>query len=175
MTDNQNPFSHLVSPLEVNGQTYEYVSIPALNDPRVDKLPHSIRVLLECALRCCDGELFTPENVENILSWGGDGGTAGKVAVTFRPSRVVMQGKPSSGPKKSGGLRGQQGAESRRRVLNLVVFFFDFLAARLVRLLITHTHTLLHAAVILLAFWLHIIRLYGKPEQTPERFLVNDE
>lgn len=49
-----NPFAHVASQLEVDGQTYKYYSLSALNDPRVDKLPFSIRVLLESALRNCD-------------------------------------------------------------------------------------------------------------------------
>ena len=49
-----NPFQNVLQELQVEGQTYKYYSLPALNDPRVEKLPFSVRVLLESALRNCD-------------------------------------------------------------------------------------------------------------------------
>lgn len=49
-----NPFSHLVKEVDVEGTTYKYYSLLGLNDERVQKLPFSIRVLLESALRNCD-------------------------------------------------------------------------------------------------------------------------
>lgn len=49
-----NPFENVVQQLEVEGKTYKYYSLTALNDERVNKLPYSIRVLLESALRNCD-------------------------------------------------------------------------------------------------------------------------
>ena len=49
-----NPFSNLVKELDVEGNTYKYYSIQDLKDERVPKLPFSIRVLLESALRNCD-------------------------------------------------------------------------------------------------------------------------
>lgn len=49
-----NPFQNALHELQVDGQTLKYYSLPALNDERVAKLPFSIRVLLESALRNCD-------------------------------------------------------------------------------------------------------------------------
>jgi len=49
-----NPYSGALKELEVDGQTYKFYSIPSLNDERVNKLPYSIRVLLESAIRNCD-------------------------------------------------------------------------------------------------------------------------
>ena len=49
-----NPFANVLQELQVEGQTFKYYSLPALNDDRVQKLPYSIRVLLESALRNCD-------------------------------------------------------------------------------------------------------------------------
>ena len=49
-----NPFQNVVQELQVEGQTYKFYSLPALNDERVNKLPFSIRVLLESAVRNCD-------------------------------------------------------------------------------------------------------------------------
>lgn len=55
----------------------------------VSKLPFSIKVLLEAALRQADGFEITKEAVETIAQWGPE--TAGKVEIPFKPSRVVLQ------------------------------------------------------------------------------------
>ncbi|MCB0061380.1 MAG: aconitate hydratase AcnA, partial [Caldilineaceae bacterium] len=55
----------------------------------VDRLPFSIRVLLEAALRQADGFEITQEAVETIANWGPE--TAGKVEIPFKPARVVLQ------------------------------------------------------------------------------------
>ena len=49
-----NPFGHLLNEIVVDGQTYRYYNLNGLKDERVNKLPYSIRVLLESALRNCD-------------------------------------------------------------------------------------------------------------------------
>jgi aconitase A len=38
----------------VGDETFHYFNLQALNDPRLEKLPFSIRVLLESAVRNCD-------------------------------------------------------------------------------------------------------------------------
>ena len=43
-----------VSDFTVDDRTYKYFSLPALGDERYAKLPFSIRVLLESAVRNCD-------------------------------------------------------------------------------------------------------------------------
>ncbi|MFT5088567.1 MAG: aconitate hydratase [Candidatus Latescibacterota bacterium] len=55
----------------------------------VSRLPYSIRVLLEAALRQCDGFEITREDVERIAKWSPE--TAGKEEIPFKPARVVMQ------------------------------------------------------------------------------------
>ena len=54
MQASSNPFAHTLQDLTVGDKTYQYYSLKALKDPRVDKLPYSVRVLLECAIRKCD-------------------------------------------------------------------------------------------------------------------------
>lgn len=49
-----NPYEHTLQTLQVGSKSYKYYSLKALNDPRIEKLPYSIRVLLECAIRKCD-------------------------------------------------------------------------------------------------------------------------
>jgi len=48
------PFAHLKQELKVGDQTYHYFDLKGLNDARLEKLPFSIRVLLEAAVRNCD-------------------------------------------------------------------------------------------------------------------------
>ncbi len=55
----------------------------------VDKLPFSIRILLENALRNLDGYLFQEEDVQNLANW--DPTNPKRVEVPFRPARVVFQ------------------------------------------------------------------------------------
>lgn len=52
--ESANPFQNTLQEIQVDGNTYKVYSLPALNDPRVNKLPFSIRVLLESAVRNCD-------------------------------------------------------------------------------------------------------------------------
>jgi len=56
---------------------------------KMARLPFSIRVLLEAALRQADGFEITKEAVETIANWSSD--TAGKVEIPFKPARVVLQ------------------------------------------------------------------------------------
>jgi aconitate hydratase len=55
MEASKNPFEHLLTPIEIGGKQYSYYDYRKLNDPRIDSLPVAIKVLLECALRNCDG------------------------------------------------------------------------------------------------------------------------
>ena len=56
MVEAQNhPYAQtLVSDFTVGDRTFRYYSLPALSDERYTKLPYSIRVLLESAVRNCD-------------------------------------------------------------------------------------------------------------------------
>jgi aconitate hydratase len=59
----ENPFDAHLSTLEVDGQTFKYYDLHKLNDPRVAQLPVSIKVLLECAMRNCNGFSVKKEDV----------------------------------------------------------------------------------------------------------------
>ncbi|KAL0306937.1 UNVERIFIED_CONTAM: Aconitate hydratase, cytoplasmic [Sesamum radiatum] len=55
----------------------------------MDKLPYSIRILLESAIRNCDGFQVTKEDVEKIIDWEN---TSPKlVEIPFKPARVLLQ------------------------------------------------------------------------------------
>jgi aconitate hydratase len=56
---------------------------------QIDKLPYSIRVLLESVLRNCDGKTVTEEDVKNLAAWNA--ASPAKVEIPYKPSRVVLQ------------------------------------------------------------------------------------
>ncbi|XP_026472873.1 cytoplasmic aconitate hydratase-like isoform X2 [Ctenocephalides felis] len=84
-----NPFNHLLKTVTVQGKEYSYYDIPALG-PQYEKLPFSIRVLLESAVRNCDGFQVHPQDVQNILGWV-ENQQKGDVEVQFKPARVILQ------------------------------------------------------------------------------------
>jgi len=49
-----NPFQKVAAQVQAAGKLLTYYNIRALNDPRLNKLPFSIRILLESAVRNCD-------------------------------------------------------------------------------------------------------------------------
>ncbi len=56
---------------------------------KIDRLPYSIRVLLESALRNCDGFKVREEDVKNLAAWSADGFEP--TEIPFMPARVVLQ------------------------------------------------------------------------------------
>ncbi|GJP56254.1 hypothetical protein CLOM_g15331 [Closterium sp. NIES-68] len=87
----ENPFKNILTDLpSSDGGSYgKYYSLPALNDPRVDRLPYSIRILLESALRNCDNFQVLPADVEKILDW--EKTAPQQVEIPFKPARVLLQ------------------------------------------------------------------------------------
>uniref|UniRef100_V9KBZ9 Cytoplasmic aconitate hydratase n=1 Tax=Callorhinchus milii TaxID=7868 RepID=V9KBZ9_CALMI len=84
-----NPYSDLVESLDPNIKEKKFYNISSLKDARYARLPFSIRVLLEAAVRNCDGFLVKKDDVENILNWKV---TQHKnVEVPFKPARVILQ------------------------------------------------------------------------------------
>lgn len=55
---------------------------------RLDRLPFSIRIMLESLLRQCDEHEITRQDVLNLAAWKADGD---RPTMPFKPSRVVMQ------------------------------------------------------------------------------------
>ncbi len=56
---------------------------------RVSELPYCIRLLLEAALRSCDGYEVTEDDVRNVAGWSPT--DLGAVEIPFKPARVVLQ------------------------------------------------------------------------------------
>ena len=74
-----------------SGKEGKFYSLPALANsfPGIDRLPISIRIVLESVLRNCDGKKVTKEHVAQLASWGA---TAARVdEIPFVVARVVLQ------------------------------------------------------------------------------------
>ncbi len=86
----KNPYQHLLTALPLNHQQYSYYDINKLADPRIKELPIAIKILLESAVRNCDGFNVTKEDVENIINWKHTSTTC----VTPIPSRPKCHSSP---------------------------------------------------------------------------------
>jgi len=85
----RNPFHEkLYKQLIVGSKTYHYYSLPSLNDPRIETLPISIRVLLEACIRNCDDLEIRKKDVETILDWKK---TRNQYEIPFKTARVLLQ------------------------------------------------------------------------------------
>ncbi|HVA52148.1 MAG TPA: aconitate hydratase AcnA [Acidimicrobiales bacterium] len=98
MTSSMNSFN-AKSTLDVEGRSLTYFSLQAdgLKDFGVERLPYSIKVLLENLLRHEDGVKVTASDIEALARWAetpsGHGEAAGDEAreIAFTPARVLMQ------------------------------------------------------------------------------------
>jgi len=78
------------STLAVAGREHEIFRLDALQEKYdVARLPYSLKILLENALRLEDGSSVTREDAEAIATW--DAGAEPSVEIPFQPSRVLMQ------------------------------------------------------------------------------------
>uniref|UniRef100_A0A3B3D2T2 Iron-responsive element-binding protein 2 n=1 Tax=Oryzias melastigma TaxID=30732 RepID=A0A3B3D2T2_ORYME len=82
----EHPYSCVIDTLK-DGKI-KFFNPRKLNDPRYDRLPLTIRVFLEAAIRNCDGFYTTESDVENILDWQQQ---QDKTEVPFTPARVLLQ------------------------------------------------------------------------------------
>jgi len=57
----------------------------------IDKLPYSIRVLLESAARHCDGHVVMEQDVRSLAGWTPQAAAQAEIEVPFLPARVVLQ------------------------------------------------------------------------------------
>lgn len=55
----------------------------------IDRLPYSIKVLLEALLRNCDNYIINPEDVIRMANWNAQ--TPEPVEIAFTPARVILQ------------------------------------------------------------------------------------
>ncbi len=78
--------------LKVGAKTYEYFSLKALEKhgfKNVDRLPFSLKVLLENLLRFEDGRSVTTDDIKALADWTKT--KKSKREIAYRPARVLMQ------------------------------------------------------------------------------------
>ncbi len=75
--------------LACGSNNFEMFSLAALKDRKVDRLPYSLKILLENLLRFEDGVNVTRADIEGLLNW--DPKAAPSYEISFTPSRVIMQ------------------------------------------------------------------------------------
>ncbi|GAV01463.1 hypothetical protein RvY_12172 [Ramazzottius varieornatus] len=88
-----NPFLHAVSELRIVEEHLKFFDLLKLfSGPQrelFDRLPFSIRVLLESAVRNCDGFHVLESDVDKILNW--EKTQKDNVEVAFKAARVILQ------------------------------------------------------------------------------------
>ncbi len=77
--------------LEVDGQEYDYFSLPAAGAEigDISRLPYSLKVLLENLLRYEDGNTVTVDDIKAMVGWAENRSVSREIA--YRPARVLMQ------------------------------------------------------------------------------------
>ena len=76
--------------LRVGVQTYELCFLRKLNEQHaIDRLPCSLKILLENLLRYEDGKTVTRDDIEALARW--EAAAEPSVEIAFRPARVLMQ------------------------------------------------------------------------------------
>ena len=86
-----NPFGALRQFKLSDGSLANYAALIALEESghcNLANLPFTIRILLEAALRRCDGFLVTEDDVKRIAAWKSD---EKREEIPFTPSRVILQ------------------------------------------------------------------------------------
>jgi len=80
--------------LKVDTKEYTFFRLDALEKAgltNLKRMPFSIRIMLEAALRQCNDAEITQNDVKNIAAWTPQPGEGGRPGIPFLPARVVMQ------------------------------------------------------------------------------------
>ncbi|XP_031336462.1 cytoplasmic aconitate hydratase-like [Photinus pyralis] len=85
-----NPYDYLLKKVIISGKEYNYYDIASLGE-KYKRLPYSIRILLESAVRNCDNFQVTQKDVESILNWEHNQRDENGIEVAFKPARVILQ------------------------------------------------------------------------------------
>ena len=87
-----HPFANTLKTFKsASGKTGKFFSLPALAQqfPKIQRLPVSMRVVLESVLRNCDGNKVTPEHVRQVANWFPNADRTEEIP--FVVARVVLQ------------------------------------------------------------------------------------
>jgi len=86
-----NPFGAKSQFEKSDGTMARFIDLHSLEERglcKLDEIPFSIRILLESALRKCDGFLVNEDDVRRIASWSPE---MKPEEIPFSPSRVILQ------------------------------------------------------------------------------------
>ncbi|XP_015434791.1 PREDICTED: cytoplasmic aconitate hydratase-like, partial [Dufourea novaeangliae] len=86
----ENPYNHLLKSITIGSKEYKYYDISSFGK-KYDRLPFSVRVLLESAIRNCDNFQVKTADVEKILNWETNQSLEDGAEISFKPSRVILQ------------------------------------------------------------------------------------
>jgi aconitate hydratase len=75
--------------LTSGGQNYEIYRLGVLDQEKLDRLPFSLKILLENLLRNEDGTTVTRDDIDAVLNWNPKATPSQEIA--YRPARVLMQ------------------------------------------------------------------------------------
>jgi aconitate hydratase len=92
MESSRNPFGSratLPAGSEAKVTVFQLERLEKAGLPSLARLPFSIKVLLEAALRNCDGRAITEADAEALARWNAK--TPGSKEVPFLPARVILQ------------------------------------------------------------------------------------
>ena len=77
------------STLAVGGNNYEIFRLDAVKEGHAERLPYSLKILLENLLRHEDGRDVTRDDILALANW--DAKAAPSTEISFTPSRVILQ------------------------------------------------------------------------------------
>lgn len=91
MTNREKGALNTLSSFYVNGKEYKYFRIENLEEEgndNISRLPYSIKVLLESAIRKFDGGSITKEHINKLASWIEERNP--NQEVPFKPARILL-------------------------------------------------------------------------------------
>jgi len=75
--------------LSVGGTDYQIYKLQAVTEGHVERLPYSLKILLENLLRHADGEDVSADDIAALANWDPNATPSHEIA--FTPGRVIMQ------------------------------------------------------------------------------------
>ncbi len=80
--------SKSIREITVNGKNYQYSALRDFRDGQMERLPFSIRILLENVLRNYDGFSITDDHINTLANWSP---APVDKDIPFKPARILMQ------------------------------------------------------------------------------------
>src|SRR5690554_4781006 len=87
----RNEMPETLQSLEAGGATYHYYSLPKAAEAlgNIDRLPKTLKILLENQLRFANDPSVTREDLQALVDWQQSGHSSREIG--YRPARVLMQ------------------------------------------------------------------------------------